>query len=94
MRESLWFRLDVAGYPAEGFESAGDFLARWAVRSLAGLELLARLRAEGDGKPVPLITGSPSPAIAARAQALGVARVLEKPPSGGDPLAFVAGMLA
>ncbi|MDE2006553.1 MAG: response regulator [Rhodospirillales bacterium] len=104
--ESLCFLLDVAGYPAEGFASVADFLARRDAGRLAGLildhhmpvvtglELLARLRAAGETVPVLLITGSPSPAIVARAEALGVTQVLEKPPLEGDLLAFVERVLA
>jgi ActR/RegA family two-component response regulator len=36
-----------------------------------------------------LITGSPSPAIVARAARLGIANVLEKPPNEDDLLQFV-----
>jgi len=105
VRDSLQFLLDVAGYPAESFDSAGDFLARRAGASLAGLildhhmpvvtglELVARLREDGDTLPILLITGSPSPAIAARAAALGVVRVLEKPPAEEELLGFVAAVL-
>jgi CheY-like chemotaxis protein len=55
---------------------------------MTGLELAERLRADGSGIPILLITGSPSPAIAARAAELGI-RVLDKPPTEGDLLDFV-----
>lgn len=105
VRESLCFLLDVSGYPAAAFESAADFLARYTRGNLAGLildhhmplvtglELVARLRAAGDTVPILLITGSPSPAIVARAETLGVERVVEKPPSEQDLLRFAAAVV-
>lgn len=100
--ESLCFLLDVSGFTATGFASAQDFLARYTLGSLAGLildhhmplitglELLARLRSNGDRVPVLLITGSPSPAIVARARTLGVEGVIEKPPLEDALLHFAA----
>ena len=105
VRESLCFLLDVSGYPAASFESAQDFLVRYSRGSLAGLildhhmphitglELVARLRADGDTMPILLITGAPSPAIVARAHTLGVERVIEKPPSEHELLQFAAAAL-
>ena len=58
---------------------------------MTGLELAERLRADGSGISVLLITGSPSPAIAARAAELGVTRVLDKPPTEEDLLDFIDG---
>lgn len=105
VRNSLHFLLDVSGYPAATFNSAEDFEARRDHAGLAGLildhhmplvtglELVARLRAAEDTLPVLLITGSPTPAIAAQAAALGVARTVEKPPTEDDLLRFVASVL-
>ena len=56
---------------------------------MTGLDLAERLRDEGAGIPVMLITGSSSPSIVARAALLGVVRVLEKPPEEDDLLSFV-----
>jgi FixJ family two-component response regulator len=47
------------------------------------------LRNDGAGIPILLITGSPSPAIVARAAELGIVRVLEKPATEDDLLDFV-----
>ena len=55
---------------------------------MTGLELVERLRADGSGIPILLITGSPSPAIATRAAELGI-RVLEKPLTEDDMLDFI-----
>jgi two-component system response regulator FixJ len=99
--DSLKFLLEVAGYSVVIYASAAEFLDDRA-RQLAclildhhmphmtGLELAARLRTEGEGVPVLLITGSPSPAIVVRAAQLGIEKVLEKPPAEEDLLSFVA----
>jgi two-component system, LuxR family, response regulator FixJ len=106
VRESLCFLLDVSGYPAAAFESAQDFLVRYTRGSLAGLildhhmphitglELVARLRADGDTMPILLITGAPSPAVMARARVLGIEQVIEKPPSEHELLRFAAAALS
>ena len=56
---------------------------------MTGLELAAKLRAEGLDIPVMLITSSPSAAILARAREIGVWGVLEKPPGESDLIAFI-----
>jgi two-component system response regulator FixJ len=103
VRESLRFLLEVSGFAVDTFASAAEFqTGRAAVNPggmildhhmpiVSGLELVAQLRAAGDALPVLLITGSPSPAIAERAAALGV-RVAEKPPSEHELLAFARGI--
>ena len=105
VRDSLRFLLGVSGYEVATYESAADFLAH-CDRSLlvglildhhmpqvTGLELAAQLRAQGDPLPIMLITGSSSPAISARAKALGIEQVLEKPPAEQELLRFVATVL-
>lgn len=99
--DSLEFLLEVSGYPVEVYPTATAFLKdRQAHPSciildhhlpgMTGLQLVAKLRADGSDLPVLLITGMPSPAIAAEAQRLGIERVLEKPPYEEDILRFVA----
>ena len=61
---------------------------------VTGLELLALLREEGLRLPVLLVTGSPSPEILARANTLGVERVLEKPVSDEGLFQFIDGLAA
>jgi CheY-like chemotaxis protein len=56
---------------------------------MTGLEMAASLRADGAEIPTLLVTGSPSPAIVARAFELGIDTVLEKPPSDEDLLDFI-----
>jgi two-component system response regulator FixJ len=101
VRESLAFLLTVTGHEVAAYASAADFLENCDLRRVAGLivdhhmprqtglELLARLREDGRNLPVLLVTGSPSPEIVARAGALGVDRVLEKPVSDERLMEFV-----
>ena len=105
VRDSLRFLLGVSGYEVATYESAADFLAHCDrsflvglildhhMPQVTGLELAARLRAQGDPLPIMLITGSSSPAISARAKALGIEQVLEKPPAEQELLRFVATVL-
>ncbi len=97
--DSLKFLLETAGHKVRGYASAADFLRDRAERAaclildhhmpqMTGLELASWLRAAGKAIPVLLVTGSPSPAIVARAAQLGIA-VLEKPPAEADLLRFV-----
>jgi two-component system, LuxR family, response regulator FixJ len=99
--DSLKLMLEVAGFLVRLYASAEAFLEdRGAHLSclildhhlprMTGLDLVERLRREGNAIPLLLITGSSSPAILARASALGVEKVLEKPPSAEDLMKFVS----
>jgi FixJ family two-component response regulator len=59
---------------------------------ITGSELAARLRAGGGSHPVPLITGAPSPAIAARPAKLGITKLLERPSGAPDVMEFFDGL--
>ncbi len=98
--ESFRFMLELAGFQVATYLSGVTFLASDITRPrclildqhmpiMTGLELTARLRAEGLAVPILLITSSPSPAIVAKAAALGIERVLEKPPTEDDLIEFV-----
>jgi two-component system response regulator FixJ len=98
--DSLRFLLEVSGHRVATYRSAADFLAgdnRAAacmivdqhMPQMTGLELIARLNAESMRRHIMLITGSLTPAISERAVALGVTRVLEKPPGDNELLDFV-----
>ncbi len=98
--DSLKFLLETVGYSVVTYASAAAFLAGGAARpaclildhhmpQMTGLQLAAKLRGAGTEIPVLLITGSPSPAIIARAAQLGIEKVLEKPPGDDDLLDFV-----
>lgn len=101
VRELLEFLLTVSGHKVAAYASAADFLEQCNLSRVAGLildhhmptqtglELLARLREDGRTLPVLLVTGSPSPEIVARAGALGVDKVLEKPVSDAGLMEFV-----
>jgi FixJ family two-component response regulator len=110
VRESLRFLLETAGYDVRVYESAQAYLDQLADRApaclvldhhmpqITGVELLAQLRQRGADLPTALITGSPSPDLVRRANALGVTRVLEKPLADDALLRFVrcatSGMLS
>lgn len=98
--DSLKFLLEVAGHEVAVYASGVAFLEDKEVRpaciildhhmpQMTGLELTARLQELGMRLPVLLITGSPTPAIMKRAVALGIEKVLEKPPSEEELLNFV-----
>ncbi len=99
VRDSLRLLLEVVGYTVEIFASAAEFL-RANVRHFAclildhhmpnmtGLELARRLRADGAVIPILLITGSPSPTIAASAAELGI-EVLDSPPGEEALIHFI-----
>ena len=99
--DSLRFLLEIAGHKTTVYDSGPDFLNDLDSRhccaildhhmpNMTGLEVVERLLAQGNDIPVLLITGMPSPAIVARAAALGVKQVLEKPPLEDDLLEFIA----
>lgn len=98
--DSLKFLLEVVGYRVATYASAQTYLSDGAISpaclildqhmpGMTGLDLVQRLRDDGASIPVLLITGSPSPAIVARAAQLGIEKVLEKPPEEDDLLSFV-----
>lgn len=99
-RSSLGFLLEVAGHAVTTFASAAEFLASEMhhlacvildhhMPHMTGLTLAERLRDDGIGLPILLITGSLSPDIAARAASLGIERVLEKPVNENDLFDFI-----
>jgi FixJ family two-component response regulator len=100
VRDSLQFLLEIVGHPVVTFASAAEFLKAdlqhiaclildQHMPEMTGLELAERLRVDGIGIPILLITAAPSSAIVARAAELGIKRVLEKPRTEEDLLAFI-----
>jgi two-component system, LuxR family, response regulator FixJ len=100
VRDSLRLLLEILGHPAETFESAAKFLkadvqdfpcliSDYRMPYMTGLDLAARLRADGANIPILLIADWPTPAILARAAEVGINRVLEKPTSDVDLLDFI-----
>jgi len=102
--DAVQFLLELAGHPVVGYPSATAFLDATPplpaclildqhMPEMTGLVLAARLRETGHAIPMLLMTGSPSPAITARAAELGIERVLDKPPDEADLLGFIAAHL-
>lgn len=102
--DSLKFLLEVMGYRVATYASAAAYLGNdlddpaclivdQHMPQMTGLELVQKLRNDGVNLPVLLITGSPSPAIVARAAQLGIVDVLEKPPEEADLVKFVSAAL-
>jgi FixJ family two-component response regulator len=98
--DSLRFLLEVAGLRVATYRSAAAFLADADAHpsclildhhmpDMTGLELVERLRADGAQLRVMLITGLNSPGLRGQAAALGVVKVLEKPPAEQELLEFV-----
>ncbi len=105
VRESLRFLLEVAGNTVVAFASAAEFIRSECQQigclildhhmpGMTGLELVEQLRTSGVTVPVMLITGSKSQEMLARAAALGVGKVLEKPVDDAELLDFVDSALA
>lgn len=99
--ESLKFLLEAAGQRVVAYTSGSAFLADRSIHpaclivdyhmpNMTGLDVTARLRANGSFLPVMLVTGLSSPEIVARAFELGVETVLEKPLNEAEVLSFVA----
>jgi two-component system, LuxR family, response regulator FixJ len=90
MRDSLRFLLDVNGYTVLAYETADSFLseATQALRcvisdirmpGMNGIELVKKLKSDGAGCPVILITGHGDVALAVEAMKAGAADFIEKP---------------
>jgi two-component system, LuxR family, response regulator FixJ len=90
MRDSLVALLEDAGYDSRSYASAEELLARGTLEpgcvvsdirmpGMDGLTLLKKLRAEGDGLPLILITGHGDILLAVAAMKAGATDFLEKP---------------
>jgi FixJ family two-component response regulator len=91
--------LELEGYTVAAYNSTEAFLndhttdpacliSDYQMPRMTGLELATRLRGEGSGLPMLLITASPSRAIMALAALLGI-DVLEKPAKKSDVMRFI-----
>jgi two-component system, LuxR family, response regulator FixJ len=98
--DSLKFLLEVVGYKVATYASGQAYLDNRSITPacmildqhmplMTGLDLAQRLHDERSEIPLLLITGSPSPAIVARAARLGITNVMEKPPNEDELLQFV-----
>jgi FixJ family two-component response regulator len=91
MRKSLCHLLRTTGLAAEPFESAEEFLQNYdpsrpgcllldlQMPGMTGLQLLERLAAKGDCRPVIIITGHADVPTAVRAMRAGAVDILQKP---------------
>jgi two-component system, LuxR family, response regulator FixJ len=90
MRQSLGFLLDTAGFKAEIYGSAAEFLAVGTpaagcivtdvrMPDMSGLELMEALNARGSSLPVVVITGHGDVPMAVAAMKAGAVDFLEKP---------------
>ena len=101
VRDSLRLLLECAGLEARDFPSPETFLDGWKsadqdclvldvqMPGMSGLDLLEELRQRGDAVPVIVVTGQPSAASTARAQAAGALAVLAKPFKAIEMLSLV-----
>lgn len=98
--ESYQYMLELAGFRVSAFPSALSYLdaPNLAPRCMildqhmplmTGLELAEKLKDRALNIPIMLVTAAPTPAIRERAAALGILKVLEKPPNEDELLAFV-----
>lgn len=102
VRDSVQFLLETEGFSVETFPSADDFLKRFAesqeryscliadhhMPNITGLELVNRLRANGHSISAMLITAALTPAISRTAAEIGIEKVLAKPVSDDELVAF------
>lgn len=91
VRDSLRFTLSAADHDVRTYESALELLARLDAREpgivitdvrmpgMTGLELVGRLKEEGFGHPVIVLTGHADVTMAVEAMKAGVVDFLEKP---------------
>jgi two-component system response regulator FixJ len=91
LRDSLAFLLASAGIETKTYESAADFLAEAAsltggcivtdvrMPDLSGIDMLRRLRAQGNTMPVIVMTGHGDVPMAVEAMKIGASDFFEKP---------------
>ncbi|WP_286828837.1 MULTISPECIES: chemotaxis protein CheB [Kordiimonas] len=101
VRDAIWEVVEEEGYKVEGFGDAEDFLAAHGAETegcllidnwlpgISGLELLQRLRTDGNQIPAIMITGRGDISMAVRAMKAGASDFIEKPFSRADLLASV-----
>ena len=98
--DSLKLLLEVAGHSVVTFLSTNAFLIDRTTQpacvildqdmpEMTGLEVVKRLRSEGSGVPILLVTDVLSPVIHAYAAQLGIEKVLEKPAKESELMSFV-----
>ena len=102
---SMKFLLELAGYEVITHTSAASFQAvpmtdlaclivDQNLPGMTGLQLVAQLRQEENHTPVLLVCGLSSPDIIARAAALGIEQVVEKPAEPAAILKIIGEIIA
>lgn len=98
--------LEGAGYKVAAYESAEAFLSAYRpghegciladvhLTGISGVQLLDRLRADGDDMPLILITGSGDIGLAVEAMRMGACDFIEKPVASDALMASIARALA
>jgi FixJ family two-component response regulator len=96
VRESFQFALGLEGFNVRAYSNGDDFFSALPtdvpvcvivdqqMPDTTGLEIAARLRADGLQLPIILLTGGLDSVLSSRALALGINHVLGKPPPEGD----------
>ncbi len=97
--DSFRLMLEVMGASVRTYLSGPAMLAdrNWGhclildqnMPGMTGLELARQLRADNHAIPILLVTAAPRPHIVREALAIGIERVLEKPPTEEEILSFV-----
>ena len=102
VREAMRDVLQLDGRTVETYESSEAFLDAYRpgldacllidayLPGMSGLELLERLRNDGDRMPAIMITGNSDVAMAVLAMKVGASDFIEKPVSGRELLASIA----
>jgi two-component system, LuxR family, response regulator FixJ len=103
VRESLKFSLEIEGFEVHACASPDELLNRsmvffdclvidYHLPGTNGLDVLDKLREEGNSAQAILLTGNPNPNMLRRASAAGV-MVIEKSP-GADLIEIIHGLIA
>lgn len=106
IRDAVQTALETEGRTAVAFSNCEDFLAAYQpgpdtcllvdskLPGMQGLELLQKLRSDGDGLPAIMITGVGDVATAVKAMKAGAQDFIEKPIAGDDLVASIEQALA
>ena len=100
VRNTVRDLLEFHGYNVAAYSSGADFLAAanrevgclivdYTMPAMTGVELVERVRSDGATYPVVLMSGHHSSTILARADELGINKIVAKPFSFRDLLEFL-----
>ncbi|MCA3264141.1 MAG: response regulator [Telmatospirillum sp.] len=106
LREVLRLALEAKGFKVQDFASGAEFFAAYRtgvadcllvdayMPGMDGMDVLAKLRGDGDGIPAIMITGSSDVAMAVSAMKAGAFDFIEKPIGNDDLFACLARAIA